>query len=113
MKQKIEDDTDTVMLLLTGFGIGSLFSATTFLFLGVFIEAEDNEIWSAEALSAGLMCVGISVFTGLITTLYWKYIASKSSVLFPELSGFKLIMAIISGIAGMMSTIGIAYKFMI
>lgn len=98
------------MLILIGFGTGALFSALLFLFLGIFINAGENEIWSAKDLLSGLMSIGISMTIGLTTMLYWRFIASKTGVLFPRLTGFKLIVAIASVIPGMAFTIGLAYK---
>lgn len=111
MKQDKRDDIDTTMLMLTGFGIGALLSAIFFLFLGVFIEAGDGETWSLQATLSGLMGIGSSIVIGIITLLYWKFIAFKTGVLFPELTGFKLLVAIASVISGAALTIGLAYQF--
>lgn len=111
MKQDRRDDTDTTMLMLIGFGAGALMSAVFFLFLGVFIEAGEDETWSLQATLSGLMGIGISIVVGVIAFLYWKFIASKTGVLFPELTGFKLLVAIASVIPGAAMTIGLAYQF--
>lgn len=111
MKQEKKDDVDAAMLILMGFGIGALLSAMFFLLLGIFVEADENEIWSTKALFSGLMSIGISVVVGLIATLYWKFIVSKSGVLFPKLTGFKLLVAIASVVPGAAFAIGVAYKF--
>ena len=111
MKQDKRDDIDTTMLMLTGFGVGALLSAIFFLFLGVFIEAGENETWSLQATLSGLMGIGISAVIGIIDLLYWKFIAFKTGVLFPELTGFKLLFAIASVISGTALTTGLAYQF--
>lgn len=111
MKQEKQNNIDTAMLMLMGFGSGALLSAIFFLFLGVFIEAGENETWSLNAVLSGLMCMGISVAIGIIASLYWKFIASKTGVLFPKLTGFKLLVAIASAIPGAAFAIGLAYKF--
>lgn len=111
MKQDKRDDIDTTMLMLIGFGIGALLSAIFFLFLGVFIEVSENETWSLQAMLSGLMGIGISVIAGIISLIYWKFIAFKTGVLFPELTGFKLLVAIVSVIPGVALTIGLAYQF--
>lgn len=111
MKQEKKDNVDTAMLILMGFGTGALFSALLFLFLGIFINAGDSEIWSLKALLSGSMSIAISVVIGIITMLYYKFIASQTGVLFPRLTGFKLLVAFISFIPGAAFTIGLAYKF--
>ncbi len=111
MKQDKRDDIDTTMLMLTGFGVGALLSAIFFLFLGVFIEAGDGKTWSLQATLSGLMGIGISVVIGIIDLLYWKFVASKTGVIFPELTGFKLLFAIASVISGTALTTGLAYQF--
>lgn len=111
MKQEKRDDIDTAMLMLIGFGAGALLSAVLFLFLGVFIEAGENETWSLKAVLSGLMSMCISVIIGIIALLYWKLIASKTGVLFPRLNGFKLLLAFASVVPGMALTIGLAYQF--
>lgn len=111
MKQEKRDDIDTAMLMFIGFGSGALLSTVFFLFLGVFIEAGENETWSLPAMLSGLMGIGISVIAGIIALLYWKFISSKTGVLFPQLTGFKLLIAIASVIPGAALTIGLAYQF--
>lgn len=111
MKQDKRADIDTVMMMLTGFGFGALLSAIFFLFLGVFIEAGDGKTWSLQAMLSGLMGIGISAVIGIIDLLYWKFIAFKTGVLFPELAGFKLLFAIASVISGAALTTGLAYQF--
>ena len=111
MKQDKRDDIDTTMLMLTGFGVGALLSAIFFLFLGVFIEAGDGKTWSLQDTLSGLMGIGISVVIGIIDLLYWKFVASKTGVIFPELTGFKLLFAIASVISGTALTTGLAYQF--
>lgn len=111
MKQEKRDDIDTAMLMLIGFGAGALLSAVFFLFLGAFIEAGENETWSLKAILSGLMSMCISVIVGIIALLYWKLIASKTDVLFPQLNGFKLLLAFASVVPGMALTIGLAYQF--
>ena len=110
MKQDKRDDIDTTMLMLTGFGMGALLSAIMFIFIGIFALAGDDEIWSFQALLSGLMCIGISIAIGIIAVLYWKFIASKTYVLFPELTGFKLIIAFAAVIPGAALTIALAYQ---
>ena len=111
MNKKKIDDVDTAMLILMGFGSGALFSAMLFFFLGAFIEAGEDEIWSSKAVLSGVMSVAISVVIGAITMLYYKFIASKTGVLFPRLTGFKLLVAFASFIPGAAFTIGLSYKF--
>lgn len=111
MKQDRQYDIDTAMMMLIGFGVGALFSAILFLFLGVFFEAGENETWSLKAILSGLMSMCISVIIGIIALLYWKLIASKTGVLFPELNGFKLLVAMTSAIPGGALTVVLAYQF--
>lgn len=111
MKQDKRNDIDTAMLMVIGFGIGALLSAIFFLFLGVFIEAGDGKTWSLQATLSGLMGIGISIVVGIIDLLYWKFITLKTGVLFPELTGFKLLFAIASVISGAALTTGLAYQF--
>lgn len=111
MKQEKKDGIDTTMLILMGFGSGALLSVMFFLILGIFIDTDKNEIWSINALLSGLMGIGISVIVGLINMLYWRFVLSKSGVLFPRLTGFKIIAAFASAIPGMAFTIGLAYEF--
>lgn len=113
MKQEKKDGIDTTMLILMGFGSGALLSAMFFLIFGIFIDTDKNETWSINALLSGLMGIGISVIVGLITMLYWRFILSKSGVLFPRLTGFKIIAAIASAVPGAAFTINLAYKFII
>ena len=110
MKQDRRDDIDTTMLMLTGFGIGAFLSAVFFLFLGVFIEAGAGKTWSLNAMLSGLMCICISMGIGIIDVLYWKFIISKTDALFPELTGFKLLIALVAVVPGAALTIALAYK---
>lgn len=111
MKQNKQDDIDTAMLMLTGLGVGALLSSIFFLLLGIFIEAGENETWSLQAMLSGLMGIGISIIIGIIDLLYWKFIASKTGVLFPELTGFKLLVALVAVVPGAALTISLAYQF--
>lgn len=107
MKQNQNGEPDTAMFLLLGFGSGCLLSAAVFIFLGVFLIAGENEIWSVGSLLAGLACAGLSVAIGLITALYWKYIVKRIGVLFPRLAGFKFLLAFVSAFCGSFVSISI------
>ena len=110
MKQeKASIEPDTTMFLLLGCGLGSLLSAIAYLFLGIFIVAGEDEIWSVGALLAGLACIGICVVLGLVTMLYWKYIASKTGALYPRLAGFKFLLAFFAAFFGVILSIGITW----
>lgn len=113
-KEKIRrasENIDTTMLLLMGFGLGTLLAGIIFLIFCVFIDADATQIWSINATISGLICIGISVLMGLITALYWKVIFSKTGVLFPQLHGFSLLFAFVSVLSGAAFAISLAYKF--
>lgn len=94
------DDADIPMMMLLGWGIGFLITGILWITLGVFIEADENEIWSFKALFAGLLVIGISVLIGLIAKIYWLFSQRKSGTLYQRLNGFGVLLAIIAAFSG-------------
>lgn len=93
-------NADIPMLMLIGFGFGFLITGIMWTTLGVFIEADEDEIWSFEALFSGLLVIGISAFIGLIAKIYWLFSQRKSGTLYPRLNGLGVILAIVSAFSG-------------
>ena len=88
------------MFLLLGFGVGCLYASIAFLIMFIFSDAKEDGIWSVGSALAGLVCAGLSAIIGVITALYWKYVASKTPVLYPELAGFKFLLSFFAAFFG-------------
>lgn len=85
---------DMPLLMLIGAAAGFLLMGTIMSAFAVF-AGSDHTPWTRWLL-AGLINIGLSVCVDGIAWIYWKLVLRKSGVIWPELSGFGLLLALMS-----------------
>lgn len=85
---------DIPLLMFIGAAAGFLIIGTLYTTLAVF-AGTDYTPWTCTLLT-GLMDIAISACIGGIAWIYWKLVLRKSGVVLPALSGFGLILGLVS-----------------
>ena len=87
---------DIPLITFGGLALGFLIPGLIYMTLGAVFESDKNQICNMKSLLAGSCSVLISVLIIGIMVLYWKLILTKRGILYPSLTGFGLLTAVLS-----------------
>jgi len=90
------DHIDIPIIVMLGAALGFLIPGVVLTILGSLLEAGEGQIWSLRAIVAGLSNVGLSIIIFFIGWLYWRCVFKKYRAVMPRLSGFGLLLALMS-----------------
>lgn len=93
---------DIPLLALGGLALGFLIPGIIYMTLGALIESGKNQICNMKSLMAGASSVLLSVLIIGIMVLYWRFVLTKKGVLYPSLTGFGFLAAVLSMFSAVM-----------
>lgn len=88
----------TFIGLSAGFFVVGLIQST----IGSIFDSGENEIFSTSAILAGVLCIAISVAILGLACAYWRLIPKRFGVVYPALTGFGSILALMALLSGAM-----------
>ena len=96
---------DIPTIVMAGSVVGYLIVGLFFATLGGLCDAPEGQIWTWKSIIGGLACIGIATVIAGITALYWWKVPRKRGTVFPKLTGFGLLLALMSMFSSVMVSI--------
>ncbi len=91
---------DIPSIAMGGYALAFMFIGIIELSLGSFFESKEGSICHIPSLVGGATCVIVSLLIIGLIALYWKIIVQKRGIVFPALSGFGFLIAIVTVFSG-------------
>lgn len=93
---KYFDFIDIPVIAFIGTALGFYIVGFIQTTLGSLFVAGEGELFSLKSITAGMLCIALSAVVFIITYLYWALVPKRLGAVYPGLTGFGTIIALMA-----------------